>query len=102
MSVIAEQDVSEMISSRTDLRVVLLTAKGKNFSAGIDYARFVTMTRDEAGHVAEVDTNLLKHIENLPIPVIRRGQGRDHGRGPWSCARGGHPDRIIGRGLLVP
>ncbi len=73
--------VSEILSSRADLRVVLLTAKGKNFSAGIDYARFVKMTREEAGHVAEVGYNLLKHIENLPIPVIAAVKGETTGAG---------------------
>jgi enoyl-CoA hydratase len=73
--------VSEVISSRSDLRVVLLMAKGKNFSAGIDYARFVEMTREEAGHVAEVGYNLLKHIENLPIPVIAAVRGETTGAG---------------------
>ena len=73
--------VSEMISSRTDLRVVLLTAKGKNFSAGIDYSRFVNMTKEEAGHVAEVGYSLLKNIENLPIPVIAAVKGETTGAG---------------------
>ncbi len=73
--------VSEMISSRTDLRVVLLTAKGKNFSAGIDYSRFVKMTKEEAGHFAEVGYNLLKHIENLPVPVIAAVKGETTGAG---------------------
>jgi enoyl-CoA hydratase/carnithine racemase len=73
--------VSEMISSRTDLRVVLLTAKGKNFSAGIDYSRFVKMTKEEAGHVAEVGYSLLKHIENLPVPVIAAIKGETTGAG---------------------
>ena len=73
--------VSEMISSRTDLRVVLLTAKGKNFSAGIDYSRFVKMTKDEAGHVAEVGYSLLKHIENLPVPVVAAVKGETTGAG---------------------
>jgi len=73
--------ISEMISSRSDLRAVLLTAKGKNFSAGIDYARFMKMTRDEAGHIAEVGYNLLKHIENLPIPVIAAVKGETTGAG---------------------
>jgi enoyl-CoA hydratase len=73
--------VSETISSRGDLRVVLLTAKGKNFSAGIDYARFVKMTKEEAGHIAEVGHNLLKHIENLPVPVIAAVKGETTGAG---------------------
>jgi len=73
--------VSEMISSRSDLRVVLLTSKGMNFSAGIDYARFVKMSKEEAGHVAEVGYNLLRHIENLPIPVIAVVRGEATGAG---------------------
>lgn len=73
--------VSETISSRTDLRVVLLTASGKNFSAGLDYSRFVKMTKEEAGHVAEVGYSLLKHIENLPIPVIAAVKGETTGAG---------------------
>jgi enoyl-CoA hydratase len=73
--------VSEMIASRSELRVVLLTAKGKNFSAGIDYARFVKMTKEEAGHFAEVGYNLLKHIENLPVPVIAAVKGETTGAG---------------------
>jgi enoyl-CoA hydratase len=73
--------VSEIISSRTDIRVVLLTAKGKNFSAGFDYARFVNISKDEAGHVAEVGYSLLKNIENLPIPVIAAVKGETTGAG---------------------
>jgi enoyl-CoA hydratase/carnithine racemase len=73
--------VSEMISSRTELRVVLLMAQGKNFSAGIDYTRFVKMTKEEAGHFAEVGYNLLKHIENLPVPVIAAVKGETSGAG---------------------
>jgi enoyl-CoA hydratase len=73
--------VNETISSRTDLRVVLLTAKGKNFSVGIDYVRFMKMTKDEAGHVAEVGYSLLKHIENLPIPVVAAVKGETTGAG---------------------
>jgi len=73
--------ISETISSRTDLRVVLLSAKGKSFSAGIDYSRFVKMTKEEAGHVAEIGYSLLKHIENLPIPVIAALKGETTGAG---------------------
>ena len=73
--------ISETISSRTELRVVLLTAQGKNFSAGIDYTRFVKMTKEEAGHFAEVGYNLLKHIENLPVPVIAAVKGETSGAG---------------------
>jgi enoyl-CoA hydratase len=61
--------------------VVLLSAKGKSFSAGIDYSRFVKMTKEEAGHVAEIGYSLLKHIENLPIPVIAALKGETTGAG---------------------
>jgi enoyl-CoA hydratase len=73
--------VSEMISSKAELRVVLLAAKGKNFSPGIDYSTFVKMTKDEAGHFAEVGYNLLKHIESLPVPVIAAVKGETTGAG---------------------
>jgi enoyl-CoA hydratase len=73
--------VSDMISSKAELRVVLLTAKGKNFSVGIDYTWFLKMTKDEAGHFAEVGYNLLKHIESLPVPVIAAVKGETTGAG---------------------
>jgi enoyl-CoA hydratase len=73
--------MSEVSASRADLRVVLITAKGKNFSAGIDYAGFTKMTKDEAGHFAEVGYYLLQHIENLPIPVIAAVKGETTGAG---------------------
>lgn len=73
--------ISDMISSKTELRVVLLIAKGKNFSAGIDYTGFVKISKDEAGHFAEVGYNLLKHIESLPVPVIAAVKGETMGAG---------------------
>jgi enoyl-CoA hydratase len=73
--------LSEVYTSQAELRVVLITAKGRNFSAGLDYSTFVKMTKDEAGHVAEVGYNLLKHIENLPVPVIAAVKGETTGAG---------------------
>lgn len=73
--------VSEVYAAQADLRVVLIASRGKNFSAGIDYAGFVKMTKDEAGHFAEVGYNLLKHIENLPVPVIVAVKGETTGAG---------------------
>lgn len=73
--------VSDMLESKADLRVFLLTAKGKNFSAGIDYTGFSRMTKEEAGHFAEVGYNLLKHIENLQVPVIAAVKGDTTGAG---------------------
>src|SRR3990172_4700824 len=73
--------VSEMLLPEADLRVVLLTARGKNFSAGIDYASFVNMTKAEAAHFAEVGYHLLKQIENLPVPVVAALKGETTGAG---------------------
>ncbi len=73
--------VSEVYGEQSQLRVVLLTAKGRNFSAGIDYTRFTKITRDEARHFAEVGYSLLKHLENLPVPVIAAVKGETTGAG---------------------
>lgn len=71
----------EVYGEEPELRVVLLTARGRNFSTGIDYRKFVTMTRDEARHFAEVGFSLLKHIENLPVPVVAAVKGETSGAG---------------------
>ncbi len=73
--------VSEVHASQSDLRVVLFKAGGKNFSAGIDYDAFAKMTKQEAGHFAEVGYSLLSHIEALPVPVIAAVKGKTTGAG---------------------
>jgi len=73
--------ISDMLESKEELRVVVLTSRGENFSAGIDYPGFVKMTKEEAGHFAEVGYNLLKHIENLQVPVIAAVKGQTRGAG---------------------
>ena len=73
--------VSEVHASQAELRAVLFRAQGRNFSAGIDYSTFVKMTKQEAGHFAEVGYSLLKHIEALPIPVIAAVKGETTGAG---------------------
>ena len=73
--------VSEILAEKAGLRVVLLTAKGRNFSAGIDYASFLKMTKSEAGHFADVAHHLLRNIENLPVPVIAAVKGGTTGAG---------------------
>ncbi len=75
------QIVSDMLSSEAELRVVILAAKGHNFSAGINYSDLEKMTKDEAGHFAEVGHSLLKHIESLPVPVIAEVKGETTGAG---------------------
>lgn len=75
------RSLSEMASSRAELRVVVLSAKGRNFSRGIDYSLLLKMTREEAGHIAELGYNLLRQIENLPVPVIAAVKGETAGAG---------------------
>ena len=72
---------SEVYAEQSDLRVVLLGGKGRNFSAGIDPAALANMTKEEAGHLAEVGYILLKHIEALPVPVIAALKGETTGAG---------------------
>lgn len=73
--------VSEVHGENADLRVVLITAKGANFSAGIDYQALRNLSQEEAGHLATVGYNLLKHIEALPVPVIVAMKGETTGAG---------------------
>jgi enoyl-CoA hydratase len=73
--------VSEVHGESPDLRVVLLRAKGRNFSVGADYAALKMMTREEAGHFAETGYSLLQHLEALPIPVIAAVKGETTGAG---------------------
>lgn len=73
--------VSDVHAEQADLRVVLFTSKGRNFSAGIDYAELAKMTKDEARHLAEVGYSLLKHVEALPVPVIAAVKGETTGAG---------------------
>lgn len=73
--------VSDILSVDTELRAVVLTSKGKHFSRGIDYAGFAKMSKEEAGHVAEIGYHLLSHLEGLPIPVIAAVRGETIGAG---------------------
>lgn len=73
--------VSEMLEPKSELRVVLLTAAGRNFSAGIDYASFLKLSKDEALHYADVGYHLLRHLESLPVPVIAAVKGETTGAG---------------------
>ena len=73
--------VSEVHAEQADLRVVVFAAKGRNFSSGIDPAVLARMTKEEAGHLAEVGYSLLKHIEALPVPVIAALKGETTGAG---------------------
>jgi enoyl-CoA hydratase len=72
---------SEVYAEQPELRVVLLGSRGPDFSAGIDHTVLAKMTKEEAGHLAEVGYSLLKHIEALPVPVIAVVKGETAGAG---------------------
>ncbi len=67
--------VSEVHAENADLRAVLFTAKGRNFSAGIDYAALLKMGKEEAEHLIQSGHSLLRHIESLPVPAIAAVKG---------------------------
>ncbi len=73
--------VSDMMLTMPELRAVLLASTGRNFSTGVDYTEFVRMTKDEAGHFADVGYRLLRNIESLPVPVIAAVKGETTGAG---------------------
>lgn len=73
--------VSEVLAAQSDLRAVLFKTEGRNFSAGINYETFKKMTKQEAGHYAEIGYILLRHIEALPVPVIAVVKGETTGAG---------------------
>ncbi|MDA8098739.1 MAG: enoyl-CoA hydratase/isomerase family protein [Nitrospiraceae bacterium] len=73
--------VTEVHGENADLRVVVFRAKGKNFSGGIDYPALAKLSKEEAGHLAEVGRSLLAHIEALPVPVIAAVKGETTGAG---------------------
>lgn len=73
--------IGDLLAQESELRVVLLTAKGRNFSTGIDYLRFKTMPREDAAQFAELGYRLLGQIENLPVPVVAALKGETTGAG---------------------
>lgn len=73
--------VTDVLAENPDLRVVLLRAKGRSFSTGIDYAALARLSKSEAAHLAEVGDILLRHLEALPVPVIAAVQGEATGAG---------------------
>ncbi len=73
--------VSGLLTPETELRAVLLNARGKDFSRGIDYASFTETGKDEARHFAQIGYRLLKQIEDLPVPVIAALKGETTGAG---------------------
>lgn len=70
------------LSEREELRVVVLAAEGKSFSAGGDLAwmqRMADYSYDDNLTDANALANLMKVLNNLPQPTIARVQGAAYG-----------------------
>ena len=77
-------EVVQSIAAREDLRVMVLAAAGKSFSAGADLnwmRRVADYSEAENPADAEALTRLLTALDELPIPTVARVQGAALGGG---------------------
>jgi enoyl-CoA hydratase/carnithine racemase len=63
------------ISSRRDVRTVILAAAGKVFSSGHDLSEMVGRDINEYRRLFDVCTELMTRIQSIPQPVIAEVQG---------------------------
>lgn len=68
-------DCLSEIGSRRDLRVVILSATGRVFSAGHDLAEMVGREISEYRKLFDVCTELMVKLQSIPQPVIAEVQG---------------------------
>ncbi|MGA7416257.1 MAG: enoyl-CoA hydratase [Bryobacteraceae bacterium] len=68
-------DCLDVIGARRDLRVVILAAAGKVFSAGHDLSEMVGRDINEYRQLFEVCTELMTKLQSIPQPVIAEVQG---------------------------
>ena len=67
------QEMDEMlkfISSREDIKVMIITGEGKAFVAGADIAEMVDMNSEQGSDFSKIGQNTFRNIEKLEIPVI--------------------------------
>ena len=64
-----------------EIKVVILTGKGKAFIAGADISQMKNMTTIESKKFAEIGHNMLFTIENSPLPFIAAVNGYALGGG---------------------
>lgn len=72
----------DALAKRADVRVVILQAEGKSFSAGADLAWMQRMTEYDYGHNLDDARNLatmLQTLKTMPQPTIARVQGNAFG-----------------------
>ncbi len=81
--VIAELTAAfEQVAATEDMRVMVLAAEGKSFSAGADLGwmkRMASYSYEENLRDANALANMLKVLNTLPIPTIARVQGAAFG-----------------------
>jgi enoyl-CoA hydratase/carnithine racemase len=65
----------DRIASTPELRVVILAAAGKAFSAGHDLSQMTGRSLDEYRRIFDVCTQLMTRIQSIPQPVIAQVQG---------------------------
>jgi methylglutaconyl-CoA hydratase len=84
-SVIAElTDIIDNLAQRDDVKVVVLAANGKSFSAGADASwmqRMAKYTREQNVSDAKALATMLDKLNNLPQPTIAKVQGSAFGGG---------------------
>jgi len=68
-------DCLSAIERRRDLRVVILSAAGRVFSAGHDLSEMVGREPDEYKQLFGVCTELMEKLQSIPQPVIAEVQG---------------------------
>ncbi len=68
-------DCLGVIRGRRDLRVVILAAAGKVFSAGHDLSEMVGRDINEYRRLFDVCTELMAKLQSIPQPVIAEVQG---------------------------
>lgn len=74
--------IFDQIAAREDIKIMILTSTGKNFSAGADLSwmkRMATYSYDENLTDATLLANMLKNLNFLPQPTIARIQGAAFG-----------------------
>jgi len=70
------------LAENAAVRVVVLRSEGKSFSAGADLnwmKRMVSYSREDNLHDAQALAEMLKRLNNLPVPTIARVQGAAFG-----------------------
>jgi enoyl-CoA hydratase/carnithine racemase len=68
-------DCLDEIGGNTNIRAVILAARGKAFSSGHDLSEMVGRTVNDYRRIFDVCTELMTKIQSIPQPVIAQVQG---------------------------